>query len=42
MHVIYGRPLVGKTKRTIEEMNNSADSWLLISLESSERRGRCF
>jgi len=43
MHVIFGRPLAGKTKRIIEELNNSSDSSLLISLESPEillrRRG---
>lgn len=43
MHVIYGRPLAGKTKRIIEELNKSSDSSLLISLESPEillrRRG---
>jgi hypothetical protein len=43
MHVIFGRPLAGKTKRVIEELNNSSESSLLISLESPEillrRRG---
>jgi len=43
MHVIFGRPLAGKTKRVIEELNNFSESSLLISLESPEillrRRG---
>jgi hypothetical protein len=43
MHVIFGRPLAGKTKRVIEELNNSSESSLFISLESPEillrRRG---
>jgi hypothetical protein len=43
MHVIYGRPLAGKTKRVIDELNKSPDSSLFVSLESPEillrRRG---
>jgi hypothetical protein len=43
MHVIFGRPLAGKTKRIIDELNKSSDSSLFISLESPEillrRRG---
>jgi hypothetical protein len=43
MHVIFGRPLAGKTKRIIDELNKSPDSSLFISLESPEillrRRG---
>jgi hypothetical protein len=43
MHVIYGRPLAGKTKRIIDELNKSPGSSLFISLESPEillrRRG---
>jgi hypothetical protein len=43
MHVIYGRPLAGKTKRAIDELNKSPDSSLFVSLESPEillrRRG---
>jgi hypothetical protein len=36
MHVIFGRPRGGKTKRIIDELNKSSDSSLFISLESPE------
>ncbi len=43
MHVIFGRPLAGKTKRIIDALNKSPGSSLFISLESPEillrRRG---
>ena len=41
MHVIFGRPLAGKTKRIIDELNKSSDSSLFISLESPEMLLRC-